>query len=132
MRDKIFVSYRDDDEGRRHKNLLVAWSENKSFPEISFYDNSVGTSINSENAYYIKYIISNRIADSNVFLCLIGEHTDKSDWVKWEIEKAKELKKRIIAVEISKNYNTPINLYGIGAKWALDFSKLSILKAMNY
>ena len=74
MRDKIFVSYRDDVEGRTHKNLLVAW----------------------------------------------------------EIEQAKELKKRIIAVKISKNYNTPINLYGIEAKWALDFSKTSILKAMNY
>lgn len=36
MRDKIFVSYRDDVEGRTHKNLLVAWSENKSFPEVSF------------------------------------------------------------------------------------------------
>ena len=57
MRDKIFVSYRDDEEGRTHKNLLVAWSENKSFPEISFYDNSVGTSINSENAKYIKFQI---------------------------------------------------------------------------
>lgn len=132
MRDKIFVSYRDDIEGRTHKNLLVAWSENKSFPEVSFYDNSVGTSINSKDAYYIKYVISNRIANSNIFLCLIGEHTHKSEWVAWEIEQAKELKKRIIAVKISKNYNTPINLYGVGASWALDFSKSSILNAMKY
>lgn len=132
MRDKIFVSYRDDEEGRTHKNLLVAWSENKSFPEISFYDNSVGTSINSENAKYIKYKISDKIANSNVFLCLVGEHTHKSEWVAWEIKKAKELGKKIIAVKISKNYNTPKDLYGIGVSWALDFSKSSILNAMKY
>ena len=111
---------------------MVAWSENKSFPEVSGSDNSVGTSINSKDAYYIKYTISNRIANSNIFLCLIGEHTHKSEWVAWEIEQAKELKKRIIAVKISKNYNTPINLYGAGASWALDFSKSSILNAMKY
>jgi len=132
MRDKIFVSYRDDEEGRTHKNLLVAWSENKSFPEISFYDNSVGTSINSENAKYIKYIISDKIKNSDIFLCLIGEHTHKSEWVAWEIKKAEELKKSIIAVKINKNYTTPIDLYRTGASWAFDFSKSSILNAMNY
>lgn len=116
MANKIFVSYKDDYEGRIYKNLLVAWSENKNFPEISFYDNSVGTSINSTNAYYIKQVILEKIKKSDVFLCLIGEHTYKSEWVAWEIE---------------KHYFTPTNLFGIGAKWALDFSKASILDVIN-
>lgn len=131
MINKIFISYRDDYEGSKHKNLLVAWSKNDNFPEVSFYDNSVGTSINSTDAYYIKQKISDKIKNSDIFLCLVGEHTHKSEWVAWEIKKAKELGKKIIAVKISKNYNTPIELYGIGAKWALDFSKWSILNAMD-
>lgn len=131
MANKIFVSYKDDYEGRTHKNLLVAWSENKNFPEISFYDNSVGTSINSTNAYYIKQVILEKIKKSDVFLCLIGEHTHKSEWVKWEIEKAKELDKQIVAVKIKDNYFAPRNLYNIGAKWALQFSKVSILNVIN-
>ena len=132
MRDKIFVSDRDDEEGRTHKNLLVAWSKNDNFPEVSFRDNSVGTSINSTDDYYIKQKISDKIKNSDIFLCLVGEHTHKSEWVAWEIEKAKELKKIIIAVKINKNYTTPIDLYGIGASWALDFSRSSILNAMKY
>ena len=100
MANKIFVSYKDDYEGRIYKNLLVAWSENKNFPEISFYDNSVGTSINSTNAYYIKQVILEKIKKSDVFLCLIGEHTYKSEWVAWEIEKAKELIEK--SLDISK------------------------------
>lgn len=131
MANKIFVSYKDDYEGRTHKNLLIAWSENKNFPEISFYDNSVGTSINSTNAYYIKQVILEKIKKSSVFLCLIGEDTYTSEWVSWEIEKAKELNKKIIAVKIKKHYFTPTNLLGIGAKWALDFSKVSILNVIN-
>lgn len=31
MADKVFVSYRADDEGTKHKNLLVAWSANDYF-----------------------------------------------------------------------------------------------------
>jgi len=72
-----------------------------------------------------------KIKKSDVFLCLIGEHTYKSEWVAWEIEKAKELNKKILAVKIEKHYFTPTNLFGIGAKWALDFSKASILDVIN-
>lgn len=131
MKDKIFVSYRADEEGRRYKNLLVAWSENENFPRISFYDTSIGTSINSVNAYYIKQVILDRIKNSNIVLCLIGENTHQSEWVNWEIEKAKELNKRIIAVKIKQKYIAPRNLYGIGAIWALDFSEKSILSALR-
>lgn len=132
MVDKVFVSYRADDEGNRHKNLLVAWSKNKSrFPEIKFYDQSVGVSIKSEDANYIKRVIIDRIKKSDVFLCLIGENTGDSDWVNWEIEKASELNKKIVAVKIKKHYTTPLNLYGIGAKWALDFTYEAILGALE-
>lgn len=33
MADKVFVSYRADDEGTKHKNLLVAWSANDYFSQ---------------------------------------------------------------------------------------------------
>lgn len=35
------------------------------------------------------------------------------------------------AVKIKKHYFAPTNLLGIGAKWALDFSKASILNVIN-
>ena len=90
MSKKLFISFHADAEGTLYKNLLVAWSENdrKHF-DISFDDSSVGVSINSTNATYIKTVIGDKIKASPTFLCLIGKTTYQSEWVKWEIEKAK-------------------------------------------
>lgn len=132
MTDKIFVSYRADDEGTLHKNLLVAWSRNdRFFPEIKFHDISIGTSINSVNANYIKSVIKDRIKESDIVLCLVGKNTGNSDWVNWEIETAYQLNKKIVAVKIERYYDTPSALFGKGASWALDFSKNSILRALS-
>ncbi len=131
MTDKIFVSYRADDEGTLHKNLLVAWSRNdRFFPEIKFHDISIGTSINSVNANYIKSVIKDRIKESDIVLCLVGKNTGSSDWVNWEIETAYSMNKKIVAVKINRHYDTPISLYGKEAKWAMDFSKSAIIKAL--
>lgn len=132
MADKVFVSYRADDEGTKHKNLLVAWSaNNRFFPEIKFHDTSIGTSINSVNANYIKSVIKDRIKESDIVLCLVGKNTGNSDWVNWEIETAYQLNKKIVAVKIERHYDTPSALFRKGASWALDFSKNSILRALS-
>lgn len=63
-------------EDTKHKNLLVAWAKNDNgFFDIKFDDTSVGVSINSTNATYIKSVIKGKISDSSVFLCLVGEPT---------------------------------------------------------
>lgn len=132
MAKKIFVSYRADNEGTTYKNLLVAWSKNDNgFFDIKFNDTSVGVSINSDNSTYIKSVIKGKISDSSVFLCIIGENTHKSDWVKWEIDKAVELSKKIVAVKIKNTYISPSNLFDIGANWAMSFNYESIKNAIN-
>ncbi|HHY74089.1 MAG TPA: TIR domain-containing protein [Bacillus bacterium] len=132
MAKKIFVSYHSAAEDTRYKNLLVAWSEHDNgFFDIKFNDTSVGVSINSNNATYIKSVIKGKISESSVFLCLIGKDTHKSDWVQWEIEKAVELGKKIVAVKIDSSYTSPDNIYGIGAIWAMSFTYEAIKKALN-
>jgi len=122
MSKTVFVSYHSAKEDTNHKNLLVAWSKNDNGHfDIKFDDTSVGVSINSTNATYIKSVIKRKISDSSVFLCLIGENTHNSDWVKWEIDKAIELNKKIVAVKIDSTYTSPTNLYGVGAIWAMSF-----------
>ncbi|WP_033152426.1 TIR domain-containing protein [Streptococcus equinus] len=131
MKNKVFVSYRADDEGSRYKNLLVAWSENdRFFPEISFHDTSVGTSINSVNATYIKSVIKDKIQKSDIVLCLVGRNTSDSDWVNWEIETAYQLNKKIVAVKIDRRYDTPRALYRKNVDWAFVFSKEAILRVL--
>ncbi|GKV54282.1 hypothetical protein NCCP2222_02290 [Sporosarcina sp. NCCP-2222] len=132
MAKKIFISYHSDIEGTNHKNLLAAWSKNDNGHfDIKFDDTSVGVSINSSNAIYIKTVIKNKMADSAVIIFLVGENMHKSEWCKWEIDKAVELKKKIVAVKIKSTYTTPINLYGIGATWAMSFTYDAIKKAID-
>jgi hypothetical protein len=132
MAKKVFVSYHSAKEDTTHKNLLVAWSKNDNGTfDIKFDDTSVGVSINSTNATYIKSVIKGKISESPIFLCLIGENTHKSDWVKWEIDKAIELKKKIVAVKIQKSYTSPSNILNIGASWAQSFTYDSIKNALN-
>ena len=93
MAKKIFISY-DYDKDRHYKNTLLMWDAHKQF-DFEFYDQSVDVSVNSNDASYIKSVIKGEINSSTHFLCIIGKETHKSDWVKWEIDKAIELKKKI-------------------------------------
>jgi hypothetical protein len=129
MAKKMFISY-DYDHDKGYKNMLRAWDKNRYF-DFSFYDMSVDISVNSDDAAVIKRVISARINQSTYFLCLVGKHTHKSNWVAWEIDKAAELKKKIVAVKIDKAYTTPKGLFGVGAKWALSFTFSSIKKAVD-
>ena len=126
---KIFVSY-DYDNDRNYKNMLLAWDKNSEF-DFGFSDQSADVSIDSTNAAAIKRAISAKIKASTYFLCLVGKETWKSDWVKWEIDKAKELNKKLVAVKISSTYTTPDELLGAGASWAMSFTFDAIKKAID-
>lgn len=125
----IFISY-DYDNDKHYKNLLVAWDKNKEF-DFAFYDASVDVSVDSTDAAAIKRVISSRINGATNFLCIVGKHTHKSGWVKWEIEKAIELKKKLIAVKTDAEYTSPDTILGVGASWAMSFTFDSIKKAVD-
>ena len=126
---KIFISY-DYDNDKNYKNLLVAWDKNSEF-DFSFYDESVDVSVDSTDAAAIKRVISARIGGATHFLCLVGKKTHSSDWVAWEIEKAKELKKKLVAVKIDRENTSPSGLIGAGVSWAMSFTFDSIKKAIE-
>lgn len=126
---KVFVSY-DYDNDKHYKNLLLAWDANKDF-DFYLNDQSVDVSVNSTSAGTIKQAISAKINSSTYFLCIVGEKTHNSSWVSWEISKAVELKKKIVAVKTSKDNSTPNGLYNVGATWALSFNFDAIKAALK-
>ncbi|XJZ27281.1 TIR domain-containing protein [Bacillota bacterium Lsc_1132] len=126
---KVFISY-SYNEDKHYKNLLLAWDANSDF-DFSFNDQSVDVSVDSTDAAAIKRVISNKINNSTYFLCIIGENTHKKDWVKWEINKAVELNKKIIAVKTKSTNESPSEILGIGASWAMSFTFDSISNAIN-
>ena len=126
---KVFISY-DYDNDKHYKNLLLAWDKNSDF-DFGFSDQSADVSIDSTNAAAIKRAISAKINNATYFLCIVGKKTHNSAWVKWEIDKAIELKKKIVAVKIDQSNTTPTGLYGVGAEWAMSFTFDSIKKAID-
>ena len=126
---KIFISY-DYDNDKQYKNLLLAWDENSEF-DFGFSDQSADVSIQSTDAAAIKRAISAKINAATYFLCLVGSKTSKSSWVTWEIEKAKDLKKKLVAVKISSGNTTPSGLLNAGASWAMSFTFDAIKKAIE-
>ena len=126
---KVFISY-DYDNDRHYKDLLVAWDANENF-DFSFEDRSADVSINSTDAAVIKRAISAKINSATYFLCIIGKETHKSDWVTWEIDKAVELGKKIVAVKIKPEYTPPDNILGVGASWARSFTFDAIKSAID-
>mgnify|MGYP005828218283 CR=1 FL=1 len=126
---KIFISY-DYDNDRHYKNMLLAWDKNDDFV-FAFSDQSADVSIQSSNADAIKRAISAKINSATHLLCLVGAKTLNSKWVAWEIDKAKELKKKLVAVKITSGNATPSGLLNAGASWAMSFSLDSIKKAIG-
>lgn len=126
---KVFVSY-DYDNDKHYKNLLLAWDANRLF-DFSIHDHSADVSINSTNANAIKSVLSRYINQATYFLVIVGAKTHKSEWVKWEIKKAVELNKRIVAVKTNRENVSPAELFGVGASWAMSFSYNAITKAID-
>lgn len=126
---RVFISY-DYVNDKHYKNLLLAWDANSQF-DFYISDYSADISVNSTNAAAIKSTISRYINEGTVFLVIIGAKTYQSDWIKWEIEKAVELRKKIVAVKIDRENITPTGLFGVGASWALSFTHAAINQALN-
>jgi len=126
---KIFISY-DYDNDKHYKNMLVAWDKNGEF-DFGFSDQSADVSIQSTDAAAIKRAISAKINAATYFLCIVGSKTSKSGWVAWEIEKARELKKRLVAVKTASDNTTPSGLLNAGASWAMSFTFATIKKAVE-
>ena len=126
---KVFISY-DQDNDEHYKNLILEWDANKKF-DFSFYEPSVDISVDSDYAAAIKRVILAEINSATHILCIVGEKTHKSNWVLWEIKKALDLEKKIVAVKTAKDNITPTGLYTDGVSWAPSFTFVSIKKALD-
>ena len=97
---RTFVSFSSTDI--HYFRLMQAWKANTKI-DFNFTDCQLDKAINSENEYYIKRLLHERLNMAGTFILLIGDDTKDSDFVKWEIEIAKEKKCRLIGVNIDKN-----------------------------
>lgn len=126
---RVFVSS-DWEKDIKYQHLLSAWNANPDF-EFTCEDHSNWPPVNSEDESRIKAGISRRMSGASYLLVIVGKETSKSKYVTWEIEKAKELKLKLVGVKIDKEYTSPAALFNSGASWAMSFTQDAIIKALN-
>lgn len=135
---KVFISF-DYTNDKQYKHLLDAWDSNKNM-EFVFNDCSSGE-IQSNNIATVKAALTRRINTTTYTLVIIGAEANKrhkdykaigyKNWINFEIAKSKENDNKLVAVKIKKSYESPDELIGVNAKWAMSFSQEAIIKALS-
>lgn len=137
MRKRVFVSF-DYENDRHYKSLLCAWDANKKF-DFVFTDHS-SREINSDDIGRVKAALAAKINTATHTLVIIGKEANKwhkdrqlighRNWINFEIAKSKQLGKKIVAVKIDRCYESPEELTGAGATWAMCFGDAQITQAL--
>ena len=100
-RNKTYVAF-DGDNDMRYYNLMKAWkqSDNTNF---NFYDaHDLNNARDTSKPESIKKQLAERMANSKIFVLLLGEHTKYlTKFVKWEVEHALYLNLPIIVVNLN-------------------------------
>lgn len=126
---KVFISYYSKGDGH-YKKLIIAWAKNNSF-KLNIEDVSTDTKINSSDRTYLKKRMKEQINKCDYFIVFVGEKTFEREWVLWEIEQAKLLHKKIIAVKEKRTNKSPKVLFRCGVTWVYGFSENGIRKAIG-
>ena len=135
---KVFVSF-DYENDKRYKFMLQAWNANKRF-DFSFADRSA-KEINSNNVGRVKAGLTQRINSARYTLVIVGKEANKlhrdhkligyRNWINFEIARSKDNGNKLVAVKLNRTYQSPDELLGSGASWAMAFTEAAIVKALN-
>ena len=135
---KIFVSF-DFENDRSYKYMLNMWNANSNF-EFTCKDKSP-REIQSWNVSTVKGVLSRKINEATYVVVIVGKEANKlhrdrlligyRNWQNFEIAKAKELKKTIIAVQLNSLYEYPDELKNSGAKRVYRFNHDDIVQAIR-
>src|SRR3990167_7657276 len=123
-KNKVFVGY-DYDNDKAAKDRLLGWDADREF-DFSSYDQSLGVAVDSPGAAAIKQDLAARIGDASYFLYIVGKESYRSGWGAWEVRKAVELKKKLVAVKTDSIYSSPSVLQRVGVRWSTMFNFDSI------
>jgi hypothetical protein len=135
---KVFVSF-DYDNDKHYKYLLEAWHNNPRF-QFTFEDGTP-REINSLNVGRVKAALTAKIKEASHTLVIIGRHANElhrnsgligyRNWINFEIAKSKELGKRLVAVKLNRDYQSPTELLSSSAYWTYSFTEQNIIHALD-
>lgn len=134
----VFVSF-DWDNDKHYKFLLEAWDANPNFDFV--FADKTPEEINTNNIDRIKAGITSRVNSAKYTLVIVGKEANKvhkhtklighKNWINFEIYQSKQNNNKLVAVKLDRSYESPDELIGAGASWAMSFTEDAIIKALN-
>jgi len=138
MSKKVFVSF-DYDNDKHYKFLMQAWSANSNFDFV--FDDHSTKEIKSEDISRVRAALTKKINDADYTLVLVGkeanvQHADHEEigsrnWINFEVKQSKANNNKLIGVKLDSSNTSPDELLGSGASWAMSFTEINIIKALN-
>jgi hypothetical protein len=138
MAPNVFVSF-DWDNDRHYKFLLEAWHANPLFT-FSFTDGT-SSEINTNDVGRIKAALTAKINAATYTLVLVGKEANKrhrlsaeigfKNWINFEVNRSKLARNRLVAVKLDRMNESPEELLGADATWAMGFSEQAIISALR-
>lgn len=135
---KIFVSF-DFEKDRSYKYTLNMWNSNSSF-EFTCDDRSP-SEIQTQSVSVVKNVLSRKINEATTVVVIVGEDANKlhkdsreigyRNWQNYEVARAKELGKKLVAVQLNSLYEYPEELKNANATRAYSFTQDAIIKAVR-
>lgn len=135
---KIFVSF-DFEHDRNYKYTLNMWNGNSNF-EFTCDDRSP-SEIQTSSVSVVKQVLSRKINEATAVVVIVGRyanslHPDRNqigyrNWQNFEVAKAKELGKKLIAVQLNAMYEYPEELKSAFATRVYSFNQSDIIKAVR-
>jgi hypothetical protein len=134
----VFVSF-DYENDKHYKVLLEAWHANPRFNFV--FEDGSSKYINSENVGRIKAALTQKLRAATHTLVLVGRHANEphpqralignTNWINWEIAQSKAAGNRLVAVKLDRSFDSPSELLGAKASWAMSFGEPEILQALE-
>ncbi|MDO4872448.1 MAG: TIR domain-containing protein [bacterium] len=135
---EIFISFNYTYDNK-YRNIIKAWNENERIFDFTF-DDRTPNEIQTDNIATVKAVLTRKIKEAIAVVIIVGEHANElhpdykdigyRNWQNFEIAKAKELNKEIVAVQIDSHYEYPEELKKSGATRVSSFKKDDILEAI--
>lgn len=133
----MFVSF-DYENDKHYKYLLEAWDAN---PEFGFvFADQTPDEIDTNNVGRIKAALTVRINGATHTLVLVGKYANSlhpkrhligsRNWINFEIAQSKAARNLIVAIKLDRANESPEELVGAGASWAMAFTQEAILRAL--
>lgn len=131
-RNKTYVAF-DGDNDIRYYNIMKAWKQNDN-SSFNFYNaHDINNALDSSTEETIKRRLRERMANSKVFVLLVGETTRYLyKFVRWEIEQAIKKELPIIVVNLNNKRSCDNELCPALAKETLAIHIPFSSKIMQY